>query len=64
MLIQRAFDPKSTVQWIKDFKITVMWATPTHLNMLISVENVKEFDIGNLEGNSVFWSTSIIRAFL
>jgi len=47
-VIQRHFDPKSTVQWIKNFKITVMWATPTHLNMLISVENVKQFDIGNL----------------
>ena len=47
-VIQRHFDPISTLQWIKDFEITVMWATPTHLNMLISVENVKEFDIGNL----------------
>lgn len=47
-VIQRQFDPINTLKWIKDFEITLMWATPTHLNMLISVENVKEFDISNL----------------
>ena len=47
-VIQNHFDPINTLRWIKDFSITVMWATPTHLNMIISVENAKEFDVGNL----------------
>jgi fatty-acyl-CoA synthase len=47
-VIQRHFDPISTLKWIKDFEITVMWATPTHLNMITSVPKIKEFDIGNL----------------
>lgn len=47
-VIQKHFDPIQTFRWIKDFNITVMWATPTHLNMMTSVENVREFDISNL----------------
>jgi fatty-acyl-CoA synthase len=47
-IIQKFFDPVSTLKWIKDFEITVMWATPTHLNMITSVENAEEFDIRNL----------------
>jgi len=47
-IIQRQFDPTDTLKWIKDYAITIMWATPTHLNMLASVENVKKFDISNL----------------
>lgn len=47
-VIQKYFDPTGTLRWINDFGITVMWATPTHLNMLASVENVKEFGISNL----------------
>jgi len=47
-VIQRQFDPISTLRWIEDFEITVMWATPTHLNMITSVENIKEFNTGNL----------------
>jgi fatty-acyl-CoA synthase len=47
-IIQKSFDPVATLKWIKDFEITVMWATPTHLNMIISVENAREFDIRNL----------------
>jgi len=47
-IIQGQFDPIETLRWIKDFRITVMWATPTHLNMIASVENVKEFDVSSL----------------
>jgi acyl-CoA synthetase (AMP-forming)/AMP-acid ligase II len=47
-VIQKHFDPINTLKWIKDIDITVMWATPTHLNMITSVENVEEFDISNL----------------
>jgi len=47
-IIQKQFDPVKTLKWIKDFNITVMWATPTHLNMIASVEDVKEFDTRNL----------------
>ena len=47
-VIQRHFDPVSTLQWIKSLEITVIWATPTHLNMVTSVQNVEKFDIGNL----------------
>jgi len=47
-IIQEHFDPTETLKWIKDFGMTVMWATPTHLNMLVSVESVREFDVSNL----------------
>ncbi len=47
-VIQKQFDPAKTLKWIKDLKLTLIWATPTHLNMICSVENVKEFDMKNL----------------
>ena len=47
-VIQKHFDPTETLRLINDLGITIMWATPTHLNMLASVQNVKEFDISNL----------------
>lgn len=47
-MIQKYFDPVTALRWIKDFEITVMWATPTHLNMITSAENVREFDKSNL----------------
>ncbi|MFC2045403.1 AMP-binding protein [Chloroflexota bacterium] len=47
-VIQRQFVPTDTLNWIKDHTITVIWATPTHLNMLASVEGVDEYDTSNL----------------
>jgi long-chain acyl-CoA synthetase len=47
-VIQRDFDPTTTLNYIEEFGITVMWATPTHLNMIVSIENVKDRNISNL----------------
>jgi fatty-acyl-CoA synthase len=47
-VIQRDFDPTITLDWIEEFGITVMWATPTHLNMIASVENIKDLDLSSL----------------
>jgi long-chain acyl-CoA synthetase len=47
-VIQRNFDPATTLNWIEEFGITVMWATPTHLNMIVSTENAKDRNISNL----------------
>jgi fatty-acyl-CoA synthase len=47
-VIQRNFDPRDTLQWIQEHDISMMWATPTHLNMLTSIEEVKEYDLSNL----------------
>lgn len=47
-VIQRYFDPGKALKWIKDYDITVMWATPTHLNMIASVVDAKELDTSNL----------------
>jgi fatty-acyl-CoA synthase len=47
-VIQRNFDPDDTLQWINEHDISLMWATPTHLNMLTSTENVKGYDLSNL----------------
>ncbi|UCH06466.1 MAG: long-chain-fatty-acid--CoA ligase [Deltaproteobacteria bacterium] len=47
-VIERQFDAISTLRWVEDFGITVMWATPTHLNMITSLENIKEFNLTNL----------------
>jgi long-chain acyl-CoA synthetase len=47
-VIQRNFDPTTTLNWIEEFGITVMWATPTHLNMIVSTENITDCNIANL----------------
>jgi len=47
-VIQRNFDPATTLNWIEELGITVMWATPTHLNMIVSTENVKDCNLANL----------------
>jgi fatty-acyl-CoA synthase len=47
-VIQRNFDPNDALEWIKEHDISMMWATPTHLNMLTSAQNVNEYDMSNL----------------
>jgi fatty-acyl-CoA synthase len=47
-VILKHFDPSKVLSWIKEFNITVMWATPTHINMMISTEGVKDFDVSSL----------------
>lgn len=47
-VIQRNFDPEETLRWIKKHDISVMWATPTHLNMLTSIEQIKDYDLSHL----------------
>ena len=44
-IIQRNFEPEETLRWIKEHDISMMWATPTHLNMLTSIENIKDYDL-------------------
>jgi fatty-acyl-CoA synthase len=47
-VIQKQFDPAVTLQWIDEHGITVMWATPTHLNMLTSAAEVQNYKISSL----------------
>jgi len=47
-VIQRHFDPLITLKSIKDHAISVMWATPTHLNWLTSLEGADQFDLSSL----------------
>jgi fatty-acyl-CoA synthase len=47
-VIQKQFDPAGTLKWIDEHGITVMWATPTHLNMLASVAEVLNFRTSSL----------------
>jgi long-chain acyl-CoA synthetase len=47
-VIQNQFDPIKVLRWIKEFKITIMWATPTHINMMISRKEARENDLSSL----------------
>jgi len=47
-VILNQFDPAKVLRWIKEFHITVMWATPTHINMMLSTEGVEDYDLSSL----------------
>lgn len=42
-VIQKQFDPADILNWIDKYGITVMWATPTHLNMLASIADTQNY---------------------
>jgi len=47
-VILKQFDAAKVLEWIKEFQITVMWATPTHINMMLSTEEVEQYDVSSL----------------
>ena len=47
-MIMKQFDPARVLAWISEFHITVMWATPTHINMMLSTKGVEHYDVSSL----------------
>jgi long-chain acyl-CoA synthetase len=47
-VILKQFEPVKVLRWITEYRITVMWATPTHINMMLAAEGAQDWDLSSL----------------